>query len=252
MNRHQKEQAVGELAYEFGAAEAVYAVDYRGLTVAQMSELRGRLLENDSKLKVVKNSVTKLAADKAEVSAISDHLSGPTALAFVRGDAAAAAKILQTFSKESDNVLELKGGLLNGNALSSDDVIAIAKLPSREALIQQLVGLIASPISGTARTLGALLSAVPRQLQQMVDQGLVPAEGSAVAAAPAPAAPAAAEETAVAEDVPEEVAKAAETAESAPEAAASADEPKAESAGDDAAASDADGDAAPTTDSTEE
>lgn len=190
MNRHQKEQAVGNLAYEFSEAEAVYAVDYRGLSVAQISELRARLLQNDTKLKVVKNSVTKLAADKAEVSSINDELSGPTALAFVRGDAAASAKILSGFVKESDNKLELKGGLLNGKPLSTDDVIAIAKLPTREVLIGQLVGLIASPISGTARTLAALLSAVPRQLQQVADQGLLPAGGSAAAEA-APAAEAA-------------------------------------------------------------
>ncbi|MBO9534766.1 MAG: 50S ribosomal protein L10 [Solirubrobacteraceae bacterium] len=190
MNRHQKEAAVGNLAYEFSEAEAVYAVDYRGLTVAQISELRARLLQNDTKLKVVKNSVTKLAAEKAEVTSINDELSGPTALAFVRGDAAASAKILSGFVKESDNKLELKGGLLNGKPLSTDDVVAIAKLPTREVLIGQLVGLIASPISGTARTLAALLSAVPRQLQQVADQGLV-GGGAAAPAAEAPAAEAA-------------------------------------------------------------
>ena len=159
MNRQQKEAAVGELVNEFGTAEAVYAVDYRGLSVAQISELRSRLLQNDTKLKVVKNSVTKLAAEQADVTSINDELSGPTALAFVRGDAAASAKILNGFVKESDNILELKGGLLNGKPLSSSDVVAIAKLPTREVLIGQLVGLIASPISGTARTLAALLSA---------------------------------------------------------------------------------------------
>lgn len=222
MNRHQKEQAVGELAYEFSEAEAVYAVDYRGLTVAQISELRGRLLQQDTKLKVVKNSVTKLAAEKAEVATISEHLSGPTALAFVRGDAAAAAKTLQGFVKESDEILELKGGLLNGNALSSADVVSIAKLPSRETLVQQLVTLIASPISGTARTLNAILSAVPVQLQKIADEGLI---GGNEPAAAAPAAEA--------------------------EAPAEATEPKAEAPAD-AEAEAAPADAAADTDSTEE
>lgn len=183
MNRHQKEQAVGELAHEFDAAEAVYAVDYRGLTVAQISTLRGRLLAQDTKLKVVKNSVTKLAAEKADVSSISAHLAGPTALAFVRGDAAAAAKTLQGFVKESDNVLELKGGLLNGKSLSSDEVVSIALLPSRQVLLQQLVSMVAQPISGTARTLNALLAAIPVQLSKIAEQGLIGA------AAPAEAAP---------------------------------------------------------------
>ena len=91
MNRQQKEAAVGELVNEFGEAEAVYAVDYRGLSVAQISELRARLLQNDTKLKVVKNSVTKLAAEQAEVTSINDELSGPTALAFVRGDVRGAS-----------------------------------------------------------------------------------------------------------------------------------------------------------------
>jgi large subunit ribosomal protein L10 len=227
LNRHQKEQAVGELAYEFGAAEAVYAVDYRGLTVAQISELRARLLQNETTLKVVKNSVTKLAADKAEVSTINGELSGPTALAFVRGDAAASAKILQGFVKESNDILELKGGLLNGKPLTSADVVSIAKLPSRETLIQQLVTLIASPISGTARTLNAILAAVPVQLQKIADEGLIGA------GAPAAAAPAASE---------------------TPEAAAPADADETTEA--EAPAADADGDAASSddapTDSTEE
>lgn len=233
MNRQQKEAAVGNLAYEFEAAEAVYAVDYRGLTVAQISELRVRLLENETTLKVVKNSVTKLAAAKADVSSIDEHLAGPTALAFVRGDAAASAKILNTYVKESDNVLELKGGLLNGNALTSADVVSIAKLPSREALIGQLVGLIASPISGTARSLNALLAGLPRQLQQIADQGLI---GSG-----APAAPAA--DTTEAE-APAEAPEA--------EAAAPAAEPEAEAPAADADAEAAPADAASDTDSTEE
>lgn len=227
MNRQQKEAAVGNLAYEFDAAEAVYAVDYRGLTVAQISELRVRLLENETTLKVVKNSVTKLAAAKAEVSSIDEHLSGPTALAFVRGDAAASAKILNTFVKESDNVLELKGGLLNGNALSSDDVVSIAKLPSRETLVQQLVTLIAQPISGTARTLNAILAAVPVQLQKIADEGLIGGNAPA-AAAPAEAAPAAEADTTEAEAP----ADAATTEAEAPAADADAEAAPADAASD--------------------
>jgi large subunit ribosomal protein L10 len=193
MNRHQKEQAVGELSYEFGAAEAVYAVDYRGLSVAQITDLRGRLLSSETTLKVVKNSVTKLAAEKAGVATINGELTGPTALAFVRGDAAAAAKTLSGFAKESNDILELKGGLLNGKALASDDVIAIAKLPTREVLYQQLVSMVAQPISGTARTLNALLAAIPVQLGKIAEQGLLgaPAPEAAAPAAPTEEAPAA-------------------------------------------------------------
>lgn len=197
MNRHQKTQAVVELTHEFNEAEAVYAVDYRGLTVAQISELRVRLADQDTKLKVVKNRVTKLAAEQADSAGIGEHLVGPTALAFVRGDAAAAAKTLSTFSRETDNILELKGGLFEGNPLTAAEVGEIAKLPSREVLYQQLVGLIASPISGTARTLNALLSAVPVQLQKISEQGLIGGDAPSAPAetAEAPAQPAAAEDT---------------------------------------------------------
>ena len=214
MNRHQKEQAVAELTEEFGAAEAVYAVDYRGLSVAQITDLRGRLAENDTTLKVVKNRVTKLAAEQSEAGSLSEHLVGPTALAFVRGDAAAAAKTLQTYSKETDNILELKGGLFEGSALSAEDVASIAKLPAREVLYQQLVGLIASPITGTARTLNALLSAIPVQLQKISEQGLIGAN------APAPAAPTedAPAEAAASEDTPAEP-----SGDATPEADASGD-----------------------------
>ncbi|MDQ8045309.1 MAG: 50S ribosomal protein L10 [Patulibacter sp.] len=214
MNRHQKEQAVGELAHEFDAAEAVYAVDYRGLTVAQISELRSRLLQNETTLKVVKNSVTKLAAAKADVSSIDAELTGPTALAFVRGDAAASAKILDGFVKESNDILELKGGLLNGKPLTSADVVSIAKLPSRETLVQQLVSLIATPISGTARTLNAILSAVPVQLQKIADEGLIGGNAPA-AAAPATETP----EAAAPADAPEPDAEAAPAADAEADAA---------------------------------
>lgn len=199
MNRQQKEQAVAELTEEFGSAEAVYAVDYRGLSVAQISELRVRLRDNDTTLKVVKNRVTKRAAEAADTAAIGEHLVGPTALAFVRGDAAAAAKTLQGFVKESDSLLELKGGVLNGAPLTSDEVQAIAKLPSRETLYQQLVGLVASPLTGTARTLNALLSAVPIQLQKIAEQGLIGADAPAPAKTEEAAAPAEAEAEAPAE-----------------------------------------------------
>lgn len=214
MNRHQKEQAVVELTEEFTAAEAVYAVDYRGLSVAQISELRVRLADNDTKLKVVKNRVTKLAAEQADSAGIGEHLVGPTALAFVRGDAAAAAKTLSTFAKETENLLELKGGLFEGNALTAAEVGAIAKLPAREVLYQQLVGLIASPLTGTARTLNALLSAVPVQLQKISEQGLI---GGDAPAAPAETAEAPAE--AAAEDTPAEP-----SGDATPEADASAEE----------------------------
>ena len=132
----------------------------------------------------MKNSLTERAADKAGAEALKAILEGPTALTFVRGDAAAAAKALSDAQRVTD-VLAFKGGLMDGQAVSPDEIRAIARLPSREVLYAQLVGTVAAPLNGLARTLNALISGVAVQLGQIRDQGLV--GGSAAPAEPAPA-----------------------------------------------------------------
>jgi large subunit ribosomal protein L10 len=184
MNRDQKAAVIEEIAGEITASEAIFAVDYRGLTVAQAAELRERLREADARFRVVKNSLSDRAADQAGVDLLKPLLVGPTALAFVRGDAAAAAKALNDAARTT-NVLEFKGGLLNGSALSADDVRSIARLPSREVLTAQLVGTIAAPLSGLVRTLNALIAGVAIQLKAIADQGLVGSGAPAAAEAPA-------------------------------------------------------------------
>ncbi len=191
MNRDQKAAVVDEIAEQIQNADAIFAVDYRGLTVSQAAELRGKLRDADARFRIVKNSLSERAADKAGAEALKPLLAGPTALALVRGDAALAAKALND-SARAFHVLEFKGGVLNGETLSADDVRSIARLPSREVLNAQLVGTIAAPISGLVRTLNALIAGVAIQLQAIADQGLVSGE----APAPAPAAPAAEPETA--------------------------------------------------------
>jgi large subunit ribosomal protein L10 len=173
MNREQKAAVVEELASEISAARAVFAVDYRGITVAQAADLRAKLREADARLRVVKNSLTERAAQHAGAPELMSLLEGPTALAFVRGDAALAAKVLSTTARSLGNILEFKGGVMDGTALSAADVAAIARLPGREVLNAQLVGAIASPLTGLVRTLNALIAGLAIQLQAIADKGLV-------------------------------------------------------------------------------
>jgi large subunit ribosomal protein L10 len=145
MNRDQKAAVVEEIAEQFKAADAVFAVDYRGISVAQAAELRERLREVDSRLRVVKNSLSERAADQAGMESIKPMLTGPTALTFVSGDAAAAAKALNDAARTMQ-LLEFKGGVLGTTVLSGDDVRSIARLPSKDVLIAQLVATIAAPL----------------------------------------------------------------------------------------------------------
>lgn len=202
MNRNEKAAVIDRLAEEIESSSAVFAVDYRGITVAQVADLRTKLRAADTTLSVVKNSLTELAADKAGAEALKEILTGPTALAFVRGDAAAAAKTLSDAQRETQ-VLEFKGGLMEGKAVSPDEIRAISKLPSREVLYGQLVGVVASPLNGLARTLNALISGVAIQLRAIADQGLVSGTAApATEAAPAAEAPAETEAEAPAEAAP--------------------------------------------------
>ena len=169
MNREQKEQAVAEIAEEINESQAVFAVDYRGITVAQVADVRSKLREADATLRVVKNTLTERAADNAGAEHLKALLTGPTALTFVRGDAAAAAKAISTFNKETE-LLEFKGGMMDGEALEIDQIKAIAKLPSRDVLYGQLVGLVAAPIGGMVRGLGSMVGGLAIALGQLQEQ----------------------------------------------------------------------------------
>jgi large subunit ribosomal protein L10 len=217
MNRDQKAAVVEEIAGEIRSADAVFAVDYRGITVAQAAELRARLRDSGTRFRVVKNSLSERAADEAGASALKDLLTGPTALAFVSGDAALAAKALSDAARTL-HTLEFKGGLMDSTTLSAADVQAIARLPAREVLYAQLVGTVAAPITGLVRGLNALIGGLAIQLQAIADQGLVSGEAPAPAAEPEPVpepeAEPASEPEAAAEPEPEAA------AEPEPEAAA--------------------------------
>lgn len=264
MNRDQKSAVIDEIAASITDSHAIFAVDYRGITVEQAKELRARLRESDATIRVVKNSLTERAADKAGIDQLKTLLAGPTALTFVRGDGAAAAKSLADFAR-STQLLAFKGGLMDGAPLSPAEITAISRLPSREALYGQLVGLVASPISSLARTLNALLAGIAVQLGGVLAQREAAGESAVPPAAPAPestptpraledsddAAPAG--EPATAEAATEEpaagpaaeAATEAEPAEAAPVAEAKTEEqpaaptPEEESPGDSAPAPDA-------------
>lgn len=186
MKRDQKTQVVEQIAAQIGDAEAIYAVDYRGLTVAQAAELRRNLRDAGASFRIVKNTLTLRAADKAGADPLKALVAeGPTALTFVQGDPALAAKALDTFSRQKQ-VLELKGGVLDGRTLGVDELRSLARLPSRDQLNAQLAGVVASPLTGLVRGLGALLSGVAIALGQVQEKRA--AEAPAPAAEEAPAA----------------------------------------------------------------
>jgi large subunit ribosomal protein L10 len=172
MNKDQKTAVVDEIAGQLEAAEAVFAVDYRGLSVSQAAELRGKLRDAGTKFRIVKNSLTERAAEKAGAEDLKPLLEGPTALALVQGDAALAAKALNDTARAL-GILEFKGGLMNGATIAAEDIRAIARLPGREVLHGQLVGTVAAPLSGLVRGLNALVAGLAIQLKAIADQGLV-------------------------------------------------------------------------------
>jgi large subunit ribosomal protein L10 len=205
MNREQKAAAIEEVAGQIQESEAVFAVDYRGISVPQAAELRTRLTEAGARFRVVKNTLTERAADQAGAEPLKDVLEGPTAFTFVLaegGDVALAAKALATFRRETD-LLAFKGGIMNGDALSVDQMEALSKLPSLDVLHGQLVGVIASPITGLVRGLNALIQGLAIQLGQIAEQGLVGGDAPAAEETPAEA-PAPEEESSSSDDGGEE------------------------------------------------
>jgi len=196
MNRERKAAVVDEVAAQIEASEAVLAVDYRGISVPQAAQLRIRLNEAGAGFRVVKNTLTDLAAEKAGAQELKALLEGPTAFTFVPegGDVALAAKALATFRREHQ-VLSFKGGRMNGEALSADELEALSRLPAREVLHGQLVGVLASPLTGLVRGLNGLVSGLAIALGQIAEQGLLggaaPAGEPEAPEEPAPEEPAA-------------------------------------------------------------
>src|SRR5262245_15714382 len=254
MLKTDKERIVSELAAELSEAETLIVADYRGLTNKQLESLRDVLLEHGARFRIVKNTLTRRAAEQAGADALLVMLEGPTAIAFIEssGDPAAVAKALQATAKET-NVLELRGGILEGKTLSSSEVAQLATLPPVDVLRGQLVGAIVAPLTQLLALLSApltdLVGLIDARIKQLEEQGEVVEEAPAAEAAPAetdaepaaeaeaveepaeaePAAEAgAAEETVAEAAVAEEAAPGESEAEAAEEEPAPAEEPTAE------------------------
>ena len=155
--RPDKVETVAEIAGKLEASQAVFVTEYRGLSVGQLASVRNALRPSDAELVVYKNTLARLAARQVGLDGLVDHLVGPTALTFVRGDIAGAAKALRDSSKTLP-ALVLKGGLLGSVVLSDSDVAALADLPSREELLARFAGALQAPLVKTA----GLLQALPR------------------------------------------------------------------------------------------
>ena len=205
----QKKEIVAGLVETLKSAQAGVLVDYRGLTVEEDTNLRRKLREAGVEYKVVKNTLTRFAAQEVGLEGLDEQLNGPTSLAVSATDPVAPAKVIADFAKENE-CLKIKAGFLDGNVISLDEVKTLANTPSRETLIANIMGSLNAPISNLVRT-----------LQALVDNGVEPAEIN-IAKEEAPAEEAApAEETA---PVAEEAAPAAEEAAPAAEEAAPAAE----------------------------
>jgi large subunit ribosomal protein L10 len=224
MDREQKAAQIEEMKVSLSEAEAIFAIDYRGISVPQAAELRARLRDADASFRIVKNRLAKRAAESAGTEGLDGLLEGPTALTFVKGDPVTAAKAISTFGREND-VLEFKGGFMEGAALDPEQFRAIARLPGLDVLHGQLAGLTASPLTGLVRGLASMLSGLAVALGEIQEKGLVSGEAEPQAEeAPAEEAPA---EEAPAEETPAEEAPAEEpAAEEGEQETETDDEPK--------------------------
>jgi len=235
MQKADKERVIEELIERLSSADALLVADYRGLTNSQLASLRVELLKHGAKLSVVKNTLTRRAAEAAGADALLAMLEGPTAIAFVEadGNAVAVAKALSDAAKDT-KILALRGGVLSGNPISGAEIERLAKLPPLEVLQAQLVGVIVAPLTQLAAVLNAplqnlvgLIDARITQLEEGGDTSAAATEEVAPAAEPveapvdeAPVADAAADEVATEEVVAEAEADetVAEATEDTPEA----------------------------------
>ena len=209
--RAEKVAVVDEVRERLGAASASVVTEYRGLSVGELAQLRQALAAAGGDYKIFKNTLVRLAIADGEHRQLEPLLTGPTGIAFVHGEVSAVAKALRDFSRANAHLV-VKGGLLEGNLLSSNELAALADLPSREVLLARLAGAIAAPM----RQLGALMEALPRNLAYGLS-ALVDSRGGAVEAATAAEAP---EAEAPEAEAPAAEAPAAAESEGSPQSAA--------------------------------
>jgi large subunit ribosomal protein L10 len=240
-----KVAVVDRVSEQMSVAAATLLTDYRGLTVTELAELRVELRKANATYEVVKNTLTRLAAKKAGMDGLDEMLVGPTAIVFCADDPVGPAKALKAFAKTHEELV-VKGGYLDGAALTAAEAMQLAELASREELLATMAGLMQGTLSGFARLMNAPLAGMARAMGALEGDGGVEAKGFAPVGAPvaAPVEEAPVEEAPVeeapAETVTEDAPEA--TADDAPEAVAEA-APAAAASEDDASAADADADA---------
>jgi len=221
MQKADKERVIEELTERLRSADALLVADYRGLTNSQLAGLRVELLKHGAKLTVVKNTLTRRAAEAAGSDALLALLEGPTAIAFVEaeGNPVAVAKALSDAARDT-KILVLRGGVLSGNPISGEEIERLAKLPPLEILQAQLVGVIVAPLTQLAAVLNAplqnLIGLIDARIAQLEEGGDTSAPAAEVAVPEAPVDETPAEE-AVAEAVVEEPAAEEAPAEAEPD-----------------------------------
>jgi len=201
VKKEDKERVVGELTERLKASETMLVADYRGLTMPQIDELRSKLLESGARFTVVKNTLTRRAAEAAGAEALLALLEGPSAIAFLEadGDMVAAAKALADMARDS-KVLAIRGGVMQGRSVTAEEVETLAKLPPIDVLRGQVLGAIVAPLT----TLLGLVSAPLQNLHGLIDARIEQLGGAEAEAAPAAAEPEAAP---AAEETPAEEAE---------------------------------------------
>jgi len=169
MLRKDKEAVIAEVAQLLAGTENLFVSDYRGLTVEQLTELRGKLRESGATFKVVKNTLGGIAADRSGRENAKELLTGPTAVTFCGEDLVAAAKALADFARTNPQ-LEVRGGLLDASLIDAAGVKTLASLPSRDVLLAQVVGTIAAPMTGLVTVLQGTIGGFVRALNQVAEQ----------------------------------------------------------------------------------
>ncbi len=175
ITKQKKTEILQELVDKFGRSKSVVFSDYRGLDVASVSDLRGKLREKDAETKVAKKTLIRLAAKESGIGELSDEImAGPVSATFSYEDEMAGLKVLFNFSKENEN-LKLLGGIINGEVIGTDEIVQLAKLPGQEELLAKLIGSMNAPVSGFVGILGNVLGGFVRVLNAYKET--LPSEG---------------------------------------------------------------------------
>jgi large subunit ribosomal protein L10 len=217
MLKSEKERVVEQLAERLRSTDTLMVADYRGLTMPQIDELRGKLLEAGARFTVVKNTLTRRAAEQAGTTDVLELIEGPTAIAFIEaeGDPAAVAKILNDTARTND-VLVIRGGLLDGSLVGDAEIKRLATLPPADVLRAQLAGAVFAPLTTVVGLFTAplrdLVGVIDARIRQLEEQGETVPEPEAEASPEEPAAEEQADEPAAEEEQPEEPSAEAEVA----------------------------------------